>query len=127
MFYNEGMNEKERILELRKLLKRYSYEYYTLDRPSVSDYEYDMLFRELQDLEAKHPELFDPDSPTQRVGGEVLSEFKKITHERPMLSLGDVFSYDELRDWAKKNHRCLWESGILCRIQDRWSGNVFDL
>lgn len=102
MFYNEGMNEKERILELRKLLKRYSYEYYTLDRPSVSDYEYDMLFRELQDLETKHPELFDPDSPTQRVGGEVLSEFKKITHERPMLSLGDVFSYDELRDWAKK-------------------------
>ena len=96
------MNESERILELRKLLKRYSYEYYTLDKPTVSDYEYDMLFRELEDLEKKHPELFDPDSPTQRVGGEVLSEFTKVTHQIPMLSLGDVFSYDELRDWAKK-------------------------
>ncbi len=96
------MNDIERILELRKLLKRYSYEYYTLDRPTVPDSEYDMLFRQLEELEAKHPEAYDPDSPTQRVGGEILSEFRKITHERPMLSLGDVFSYDELRDWAKK-------------------------
>lgn len=96
------MEEKERLLQLRKLLKRYSYEYYTLDKPTIPDSEYDMLFRELQDLEAKYPELDDPDSPTRRVGFEILSEFKKITHERPMLSLGDVFSYDELRDWAKK-------------------------
>ena len=96
------MEEKERLFQLRKLLKRYSYEYYTLDKPTIPDSEYDMLFRELQELEAKHPELDDPDSPTKRVGFEVLSEFKKITHERPMLSLGDVFSYDELRDWAKK-------------------------
>ena len=96
------MNDKERIEYLRKVLKQYSYEYYTLDRPSVSDYEYDMLFKELQDLENKHPELFDPNSPTQRVGNEILSEFKKVNHEIPMLSLGDVFSYDELREWSKK-------------------------
>ncbi len=96
------MNDAERIQELRKLLKRYSYEYYTLDAPSVPDYEYDMLFRELQQLEEKHPEMYDPDSVTQRVGFEILSEFRKITHERPMLSLGDVFSYDELREWSKK-------------------------
>ena len=96
------MNEIDRIKELRTLLKRYSYEYYTLDRPTVPDSEYDQLFRELQDLEEKHPEMYDPDSVTQRVGFEILSEFKKITHERPMLSLGDVFSYDELRDWSKK-------------------------
>ncbi|MBR4470286.1 MAG: NAD-dependent DNA ligase LigA [Erysipelotrichaceae bacterium] len=96
------MNETDRILELRKLLKQYSYEYYTLDSPSVPDYEYDMLFRELQQLEEKHPELYDPNSVTQRVGYEILSEFKKVTHERPMLSLGDVFSYDELREWSKK-------------------------
>lgn len=94
--------EKERILELRKLLKQYSYEYYTLDKSTIPDSEYDQLFRELQDLEDKHPELFDPDSPTQRVGGTVLSEFTKITHDKPMLSLGDVFSYDELREWSKK-------------------------
>lgn len=94
--------EKERILELRKLLKQYSYEYYTLDKPTIPDSEYDQLFRELEDLEAKHPELDDPDSPTKRVGGTVLSEFTKITHDKPMLSLGDVFSYDELRQWSKK-------------------------
>lgn len=96
------MADKERILQLRKLLKQYSYEYYTLDRPTIEDSEYDRLFRELQDLEAEHPEMYDPDSPTQRVGGQVLSEFTKITHARPMLSLGDVFSYDELRQWSKK-------------------------
>lgn len=96
------MNETKRILELRKLLKQYSYEYYTLDKPTIPDSEYDMLFRELEDLEAKHPEMDDPDSVTKRVGFEILSEFKKITHERPMLSLGDVFSYDELRDWSRK-------------------------
>ena len=96
------MSEAERIQELRKLLKLYSYQYYTLDDPSIPDSEYDRLFRELEDLESRHPELDDPDSPTRRVGGEVLSEFQKVTHERPMLSLGDVFSYDELRQWSKK-------------------------
>ena len=96
------MDEKQRILELRSLLKRYSYEYYTLDKPTIPDSEYDQLFRELEDLEKKHPEMDDPDSVTKRVGFEILSEFKKITHERPMLSLGDVFSYDELRDWSSK-------------------------
>ena len=96
------MNDIERIEYLRKTLKQYAYEYYTLDRPTVSDYEYDMLFRELEELEKKHPELSDPNSPTQRVGFEVLSEFKKINHTIPMLSLGDVFSYDELREWSKK-------------------------
>ena len=85
------MNESERILELRKLLKQYAYEYYTLDMPTIPDSEYDILFRELEELEKKHPELDDPNSVTKRVGFEILSEFKKITHERPMLSLGDVF------------------------------------
>lgn len=96
------MDETKRILELRKLLKQYSYEYYTLDKPTIPDSEYDQLFRELEDLEKKHPEMDDPNSVTKRVGFEILSEFKKITHERPMLSLGDVFSYDELREWSKK-------------------------
>ena len=96
------MNEIERIKELRAFLTKCSYEYYTLDKPTIPDSEYDMLFRELEQLEAKHPEMADPNSPTQRVGFEILSEFKKITHEKPLLSLGDVFSYDELREWSKK-------------------------
>lgn len=96
------MSDKDRIEQLRRELKQYSYEYYSLDKPTIPDSEYDQLFRELEDLEDKHPELFDPNSPTQRVGGEVLSQFNKVTHDRPMLSLGDVFSYDELREWSKK-------------------------
>ena len=96
------MNDKDRILELRKLLKQYSYEYYTLDRPSVPDSEYDFLFHELLSLEEKYPEMYDPDSISQKVGGEVLSQFQKVNHEIPMLSLGDVFSYEELKDWSKK-------------------------
>ncbi len=96
------MDERQRLLELRRLLKRYSYEYYTLDKPTVPDSEYDALFRELQELEEKYPEMDDPDSVTKRVGFEILSEFQKVDHEKPMLSLGDVFSYDELREWSKK-------------------------
>ena len=95
-------NETDRILELRKILKEYSYQYYILDRPTVPDSEYDQLFRELEELEKKHPEMDDPDSVTKRVGFGVLDEFKKITHEKPMLSLGDVFSYNELREWSSK-------------------------
>lgn len=72
---------KDRILELRKLLNQYNYEYYVLSRPSVSDQEYDSLMHELIDLEAEFPELDDPNSPTKRVGGFVASDFEKITHK----------------------------------------------
>ncbi len=94
--------EEERIKELRKLLTRYNYEYHVLDAPTIPDSEYDRLFRELLDLEAKHPEMFDPSSPSQKVGYSVLDSFTKVVHEKPMLSLGNVFSYEELKDWASK-------------------------
>ena len=100
--YNRPMNDEERIRELRALITRYNYEYHVLDKPTIPDSEYDQLFRELEELEAKHPELYDPASPTEHVGYEVQSEFRKVTHDRPMMSLGDVFSYEELRDWAAK-------------------------
>lgn len=92
---------KERIIEIRKLLNQYNHEYHVLDKPSVDDSVYDKLMVELIDLEEKYPEFSDPLSPTQRVGGSVLDGFSKIEHKRRMLSLGDVFSYDELRSWAK--------------------------
>ena len=93
---------KERLLELRKLLTQYNYEYHVLDKPTIPDSEYDHLFRELQDLEKKYPELYDPSSPTEHVGFSVLSSFTKIIHDKPMLSLGNVFNYEELKEWAKK-------------------------
>lgn len=92
--------DKERIIELRQLLNKYNKEYHVLDTPSVDDSEYDKLMVELINLEEKHPEMYDPLSPTQRVGGSVLDGFNKIEHKRRMLSLGDVFSYEELRKWA---------------------------
>ncbi|MDO5439904.1 MAG: NAD-dependent DNA ligase LigA [Erysipelotrichaceae bacterium] len=96
------MDDKKRLVELRELLTKYNYEYHVLDKPTIPDAEYDHLFRELQDLEAKYPEMDDPSSPTKHVGYEVVSEFKKIIHDKPMLSLGNVFNHDELVEWAKK-------------------------
>ena len=82
----------DRINELVELLNKYNYEYYALDNPSVSDAEYDRLMQELIVLEEKYPEYKRDDSPTQRVGGTVISEFNKVTHNVPMLSLGNVFN-----------------------------------
>ena len=94
--------DESRIQELRKILKQANYEYYVLNNPTMSDYDFDALLRELQDLEDLHPELITKDSPTQRVGGEVGSKFKKVTHDRQMLSLGNLFDFDEVRDFDKK-------------------------
>ena len=89
-------NIKNRIEELRKLLHYHSRKYYVEDSPEISDFEYDALYRELQLLEAEHPEFDDPLSPTKRVGGAVLDKFEKVTHEVAMQSLQDVFSREEL-------------------------------
>src|SRR5262252_6758650 len=81
-----------RALELRELITKYDQEYYVLDRPSVPDAEYDRLMRELIALEAEHPELIAPDSPTQRVSGQVGAGFAPVRHHVPMLSLDNAFS-----------------------------------
>ncbi len=91
-----------RARELRDALSRASYEYYVLDRPTMSDAEYDRLLRELQDLEQQYPELQTPDSPTLRVGAEPQSTLPKVTHGAPMLSLGNAFTDDELREWEER-------------------------
>ncbi|MDY0318243.1 MAG: NAD-dependent DNA ligase LigA, partial [Candidatus Izemoplasmatales bacterium] len=96
------MEAKNRIEELKSLLNKYSYEYYVLDSPSVTDFEFDQLMKELISLENEYPDLKTQDSPTQRVGGEVSEKFEKVRHDIPMLSLDNVFSYDELREFDKK-------------------------
>ena len=95
-------NEKlqQQFDELRSQLNTWSREYYSLDKPSVPDDVYDQKYQELVKLEKAHPEMITPDSPTQRVGGQVLTGFEKIGHEIPMLSLGDVFSKEELADFV---------------------------
>ena len=92
--------ETKRIKELRELLTKYARLYYVYDAPEISDYEYDRLYAELVALEKKHPEDFDPTSPTQRVGGAPLEKFEKVTHSVRMDSLADVFSFDEVSDFA---------------------------
>ena len=96
------MTPEQRVKEITELLEKYNYEYYVLDNPSVSDAEYDRLMQELIMLEKEHPELLSPLSPTQRVGGLVQDEFKKVTHQRMMLSLANAFNEDDLRDFDRK-------------------------
>ena len=96
------MDPKKRIDELCDLLDKYNYEYYVLNQSSVEDSEYDNLMEELILLEKKYPQFKHKTSPTSRVGGQVVDSFKKITHQVSMLSLGDVFNYDELRDFDRK-------------------------
>lgn len=96
------MSYRERMKELRDTLNAHSYLYYVLDTPSISDYEYDMLQRELAELEREHPEEITPDSPTQRVGGQALSQFESVEHAVPLESLQDSFSYDEVLAFDKK-------------------------
>ena len=102
------MNEVvEQIRKLRAKLLYHAKRYYVDDDPEISDYEYDMMYAELLRLEAEHPECFDPESPTQRVGGRPLDKFEKVTHAVQMNSLSDVFSYDELRDFLLRVEQTL--------------------
>ncbi|MFB3227077.1 NAD-dependent DNA ligase LigA [Exiguobacterium sp. PHA03] len=104
------MDASQRIDEIRQTLNRYSYEYYVLDQPTVPDATYDQLLRELTELETAHPELITPDSPTQRVGAAPLEAFEKVTHDLPMLSLGNVFDETEIREWVARIERSLGRS-----------------
>ena len=96
------MEPKEEVLQLTQTLNEANYRYYVLDDPTMPDYEYDRLLRRLEVLEAEHPELLAPDSPTQRVGGKALSQFEKVEHPVPLESLQDVFSLEELAEFTDR-------------------------
>lgn len=93
---------KERIIELRNMLNRFSYEYYALDAPSVTDQEFDQYMRELITLEQNHPEMYDINSPSQRVGGVVVDAFEKVTHKRQMLSLANAYDLEDLQAFDRR-------------------------
>ena len=92
------MDEKQRIEQLRRELHEHNYRYYVQNQPSISDYDFDQLMHELQQLEARHPEMADPNSPTQRVGSDLQSEFRQVAHKYPMLSLANTYSEQDVRD-----------------------------
>lgn len=93
------MNEQDRILSLRKELHEHNRRYYVLNQPIISDQQFDFMMHELQELEARHPELADPNSPTQRVGSDLNQQFKQVAHKYPMLSLANTYDADDVREW----------------------------
>ena len=111
------MNIKQRMEELERLLDKYNYEYYVLDNSSVEDSEYDRLMQELVNLEEKHPELKSKTSPTSRVGNEVVSSFEKITHQRPMLSLGNVFNESEIIKFDERIRKEGFNPEYVCELK----------
>ena len=93
------MDEKQRILQLRRELNEHNYKYYVLNQPTIGDQEFDFMMHELQDLEARHPEMADPASPTQRVGSDVSTEFRQVAHKYPMLSLANTYNEQDVADF----------------------------
>ena len=93
------MDEKERIKQLRRELHEHNHRYYVLNQPTISDQNFDFLMHELQDLEARHPEMADPNSPTQRVGSDLQTGFRQVAHRYPMLSLANTYSEPDVREW----------------------------
>ena len=98
----EIMTTKEYVEQLRSELHRHNHNYYVLNAPEITDFEFDRLMRELQELEALHPEYYDPMSPTMRVGSDLSNEFVQVAHKYPMLSLGNTYSFDEVRDFYNR-------------------------
>ena len=108
---------EKRIDELIKKLNIANYEYYTLDTPSITDQEYDDMMDELIKLETQNPNLVRNDSPTLRVGGQVVSSFKKVTHEVPMMSLGDVFNIDEIKEFDERVRKVVPKVSYVCELK----------
>jgi len=108
------MEEKERILQLRNELHQHNYNYYVLNAPVVSDFEFDSMMHELQDLEKKHPEMADPTSPTMRVGSDLNKEFVQVRHKYPMLSLANTYSETDVTDFYERTRKSLNEDFEIC-------------
>ncbi len=140
------MDFKERIELLTKLLNQYAYEYYVLDKPTISDYEYDKLYRELLILEKEYPEYVQIDSPTRRVADKVLDKFDKITHKVKMMSIDDVFDFEEIKKFDNDIKKidphaiyncelkidglsvsCVYENGLLKTASTRGNGTIGEI
>ena len=118
---------RQRVEALRREIEHHNYLYYVLDQPEISDAEFDRLMRELQDLEARYPELVSPDSPTQRVGAEPLKEFGEVRHEVPMLSLNNAFSDEEAVDFDRRARELLGVKRIDYAVEPKLDGLAISL
>lgn len=111
------MNPQERIADLRIALHEHNHRYYILDQPCISDFEFDQLLKELEQLERQFPEFYDENSPTMRVGGSIVKSFNTLVHQYPMLSLGNTYNWDELADWIGRVEKLAPESTFVCELK----------
>lgn len=118
---------EQRIKALRKQLHEHNHAYYVLDQPTISDYEFDMLLRELIDLEKAHPEYYDPNSPTIRVGGAVTKKFPTVVHDHPMYSLDNAYDFSELQDWENRIQKVLGEAAVSYSCELKYDGASISL
>ncbi|MFS4417152.1 NAD-dependent DNA ligase LigA [Maribacter sp. 2307ULW6-5] len=116
------MDMEKRIKALRQALREHNYNYYVLDSPTISDFEFDMKLKELQELEAQHPEFYDANSPTIRVGGGVTKNFETVVHEHRMYSLDNSYSKDDLEDWEKRIQRNLGPVPVAYTCELKYDG-----
>jgi DNA ligase (NAD+) len=118
---------EQRAAELRRLIDHHNYLYYVEDRPEISDKEFDLLLKELEKLEAAHPELTTPDSPTRRVGGQPLTAFKTVHHHVPMLSIGKAFNAEELREFDRRVRKALGKQAVQYVVELKIDGVAVSL
>lgn len=116
------MTMEARIQELRKELREHNYNYYVLDNPTISDFEFDMKLKELQELEAKYPEFYDPSSPSLRVGGMITKNFATVVHEHRMYSLENSYSKEDIEDWEKRIQRNLGDVPVAFTCELKYDG-----
>ena len=121
------MSIKDKITALRQELREHNHNYYVLDAPTISDYEFDMKLKELQRLESSHPEFYDPGSPTLRVGGAVTKNFNTVVHEHRMYSLDNSYSKEELLDWEKRVQRILGDVEVSFSCELKYDGASISL
>ena len=121
------MDIAKKMESLRQELSQHNYNYYVLDTPEISDYEFDIKLKELQELEAKHPEFFDANSPTVRVGGMVSKNFETIAHEHRMYSLDNSYSKEDLEDWEKRIQRILGDVEVAFTCELKYDGASISL
>ena len=116
------MNVLDTIKNLRDELNQHNYNYYVLDKPTISDFEFDQKLKQLQDLEAQHPEFFDENSPTQRVGGMVTKNFETVKHEYRMYSLDNSYSIEDLQDWETRIQKVLGDVPLEYTCELKYDG-----
>ena len=121
------MTIQQKIQQLREELHQHNHNYYVLDTPIISDYEFDIKLKELQQLEDENPEFFDPNSPTQRVGGEVTKNFETITHKNRMYSLDNSYSKEDVLDWEKRIQKMLGTTEIEYTCELKYDGASINL